>query len=240
MNGTSCQECLIGRYNDQAGSSCQFCEKATFANKTGVSACTPCPIGSSTLAEGSFSLDFCSLCNDGYFGKPPKLPCQLCPPLDAQFTRCNWNDSFPFLVAGNFRVTATTAVTCTPFQACLLTGTNEFTPCAVGYTDIYCGACAYGYYRLNQLCVACPSRIFETLTILAICLIALFVGYKLTYLNTSLDLRLVIQALQIMATFPDITSKWPKALLNLFSFLSITVGFRLFPFGCDLLTLLCF
>jgi hypothetical protein len=227
-NATSCQVCSIGKFS-YSGVSCQDCPKGTYAQTIGSSSCILCPDGLDTPRSGSVSSQDCSICLDGYFGQPPSVQCQKCPALGVQFASCDSKDAYPYLVAGYFRTSATTALACVPPEACLQSGNDATTSCSEGYAQLYCGACAANYYRLNSKCSPCPSKIFQTITVIGICLIGLALGYRLTHTTTSLplDAKLVIQTLQMLSIYPEITTKWPAPVLQLFSLLSLSVSITL-------------
>jgi hypothetical protein len=229
-NASTCSDCTVGFYNAIPGSTCLPCGRESFANVSGLRTCYPC-INSVTAALGSISAKQCILCNEGTFGTPPQTPCKVCPV--GLGLSCPQGSNLPFIADGFFRDpnNPEVALRCSPASSCLASQDNRITPCSTGYQGFLCGECAAHFYRIDQECRACPSAVMGALTVLgalSLLLLAIFRTMK-SNLKFSSDTRIVLQSLQIIALYPQITIKWPKPIISFFQLLSIAVMFPFFP-----------
>jgi hypothetical protein len=117
------------------------------------------------------------------------------------------------------------AVKCIPPESCLRTE-NQETVCKTGYAGFACGYCVpYQYYRRGGNCVACPGNSVKILTFVGagvVVFVALFILFFKRY-NVPVDVRIVLQTLQILSVFPQLSETWPPTISGLFHFLSFTV-----------------
>jgi hypothetical protein len=115
---------------------------------------------------------------------------------------------------------------CSPGEACLKTGFDEYTTCGRGYSGLMCAACAKNFYKFYGTCKDCPSETIKALTIVAAVLLLSILLWRIMDRRTQIptDVRLVVQTLQLIALFPNISVKWPKFLLTLFQLTSIFVS----------------
>jgi hypothetical protein len=233
-NATVCLGCSVGFFNSNPASSCLPCEKDSFSNMSGLTACFPC-INSIAEALGSISEKQCILCTEGAYGTPPQTPCKICP--NGLGLSCPQGSHLPFITYGFFRDpnNPEVALRCSPSSSCLGSQDNRITPCSPGYQGFLCGECAAHYYRIDQECRACPSAVMGALTVLgavSLLLIAIIRTMK-SNVKFSSDTRIVLQSLQIIALYPQITIKWPKPIISFFQMLSIAVTIS-FPCPSDI------
>jgi hypothetical protein len=202
---------------------CIPCQKGKYASAKASTSCDAC-IGSSTYSEGAVSPSECSICDIGYFGDLPSIPCTICP-AGAAF-RCSGDSKVPYISPGYFRTSAATVVACIPAGACAYTGTEAITTCAEGYVGQFCGVCDSQYYRSAQECKKCPNTVSRVFTWLAIAAFLLFLFFRFLWRDGSIsvDTRIILQAVQIIAFYNSLTTKWPPLVKNLLSVLSFTVG----------------
>jgi hypothetical protein len=124
---------------------------------------------------------------------------------------------------------------CNPTDACIgdTSGRNSCpTMCLKGYEGDGCSKCSSGYYRLNYKCLQCPGVAAKVLTILAIVLIALLLLVQTikSSIRAPQELRVTIKAMQTLALFPSVSTKWPRLILGLLQFMSLTVSLAGQPF----------
>jgi hypothetical protein len=224
---TSCDECAAGSYQTNSGySSCTPCEQGKFSSIQGRSSnCQECE-GGTTITIGSLDQSFCVICDEGYFGSPPRNPCTKCPISPG--ISCPRGTPTPIVAPGYWRINQISVLQCSPPAACESTGANNFTTCAVQYTGNNCGMCNSQYYRLGLDCKKCPAAWVQTLTILAfvVVFVTILARLMLGEGKFSPDVRVAIQAMQIMSLYTTISPNWPpyvKSLINALSFSVRTV-----------------
>jgi hypothetical protein len=242
---SSCSLCQSGRFSSQtARSSCIFCVEGKYQGNSGATFCASCPKGryspdpglesciqcenSTTLSIGSISKEACSICDEGFFGSPIQscLPCIL-----SNAVTCPLGCKIPLISSGYFRAgpsgrEATIALKCIPQEACKYTYNLSSTLCESGYTGFLCGACDESYYRLDVNCKSCPSVYVKWATVSVFILVLLFVMLRVVHKSSSLtaDVRITVQAIQLISLFPSITTKWPKQVLVLMQIYSVMVN----------------
>jgi hypothetical protein len=241
---TSCTECAAGRFSFASNSvSCALCSAGTISSQNGSTSCSVCPIGkyseagasscsscaefATTFTAGSPSIRSC-FCQEGHYGSAFKSNgiCKLCTGNNIGVA-CSSNASFPIVQAGYFRSLQdpSSALICSPASACPETGEAAQTSCADGYTGSVCGDCILFYsFRQGLVCTKCPSPASRAVTYVAIFTILLLVLYRFIKknFNISQESRIALLWIQIIATYPSISSSWPKQLLGFFSFLSFS------------------
>lgn len=142
-----------------------------------------------TSAPVSVSL----FCGPGYYAEPGAR-CMGCP----QGGVCAGGGAMPVADAGWYETGKAVFEPCAPASACL---GGARSPCATGYVEIHCRACAYAFYRLNENCVPCPS-----FTLLYIFLFVLVVGLVISaafWLNKK---RVNVSALSIGIDFMQVVA----------------------------------
>jgi hypothetical protein len=224
MNSTGCLECSPGSYQSQLGSSfCLSCPRGYFATYSGSTLCQQCE-GGTTEKSGSLDQTYCVICNEGYYGSPPRNPCTKCPKSSGM--SCPQGVPIPYVNSGYWRIDAATILECSPTVACESTGTNNITSCAHQYTGTNCGACNDRFYRLGLDCKKCPAVWTQTLTILAFLIVLSAICARLMLSDGKLppDVRVAIQAMQLMSLYNTITPKWPPYVKTLINALSFTVS----------------
>jgi hypothetical protein len=224
-----CQSCPIGTFQPEAGSSgCNLCKEGEYSSSIGSVNCTKCGIGILTTGKGAISLQDCSLCDVGFYGQPPGTLCTSCP-VNIAGLACPINSSLPVVSSGYYRAGSSgaevsTIYSCSPQEVCVRTGTDASTTCLEGYTGFICGQCADNYYRSNE-CKACPNSTMKWLTIISFICVACLATFRIVSSSRGIptDIKLLLQACQIIALYPSINGKWPKSILRLFQLLSFTV-----------------
>jgi hypothetical protein len=222
---SACLNCSVGLYSSLPGQDCVPCPIGSYSSVSGMSNCTKC-IDSTTRSTGSISSDQCSLCNEGLYGSPPQ-PCQKCPQNAG--VKCPFGSVIPFVLEGYYRDNSNPEIAyiCSPSSSCMETGFEKSTPCFTGYTGRLCGDCVSGYYRIDENCQKCPNVIIKVFTILGITLIVSVVLFRTIFSTLSLsnDARILLQSLQILALYPEITVRWPPSILAVLQTLAISVSF---------------
>jgi hypothetical protein len=142
---------------------------------------------------------------------------------------CPVNSSYPFVDPGYWRIDAVTILECSPPAACQYTGNNNFTECSAGYTGQNCGNCNPEFYRLGLDCKACPSKWVRALTIIAFVAVfgMIIVRLLLSDGKMSADVRIAIQAMQLISLYNTISPNWPPYVKSLIDALSFSVSPRL-------------
>jgi hypothetical protein len=227
-NGTSCVDCVAGKYqNNPSLSICQSCPIGFYSpalNATSLSLCLKCE-GGTTNVVGATDQSFC-FCSPGYYGSPPSgIPCKSC---SKRGIMCPFeNMTLPMVREGYYRLNSDSARICLPKSSCETTYLNVNTSCSVGYTGIGCSNCVDGYYRQELDCVYCPPVGYRILSVILLTGVLIFVLSRLTSSNgrLSVELRIAIQSIQIVALYSRFLSNWPPFLLQFFSFLSFAVRY---------------
>jgi hypothetical protein len=206
---------------------CQECIESEFANTTGLSGCYACPLGSKNVAKGSDSLQDCLICSSGFYGKPlAGSPCRYCPIADG--TSCPDNSSIPLVANGYFRSSDDFSVVykCQPDKSCVYTGYREQTVCDVGYSGFVCGSCDFDYYKYNAECKRCPGSATKWLYITLAIVVVVFLLFRVSSQSREIpvDIRIVLQGIQQVALFPNITLKWPPFVLSCLQMFSLAVS----------------
>jgi hypothetical protein len=129
--------------------------------------------------------------------------------------------------AGFWRIDAVTILACSPTAACAYTGTDVRTTCASGYTGNNCGTCNANFYRLGLDCKECPPQWAQVLTILALALVFGLIIARLLLSDGKLsaDVRIAIQAMQIISLYGTISPNWPPYVKSMINVLSLTVRY---------------
>jgi hypothetical protein len=74
-------------------------------------------------------------------------------------------------------------------------------------------------------CKPCPANWSKSLII--VCFVILVVFFLVRFVQSkffiSRDMRIALQAIQLIGLFGSFSTKWPQALMNLFAILSFTV-----------------
>jgi hypothetical protein len=226
---STCQLCSLGRYSNDSNSkiSCNPCPTGRFVNITGASNCLECRELTDTLYEASTSISDC-LCQAGYFGDVSIEPCSPC--LNSVAVTCPKGSVIPHIAPGYYRLgrsgqQSNVIYSCSPFEACAKTENQTTTTCGRGYTGYVCGDCAQDFYRYSGACKDCPSAASKYMTMIGAAILFLGLTWRLMNQRTQIpvDVRVTLQALQILALFPNITVKWPKYILTIFQIYSVLV-----------------
>jgi hypothetical protein len=226
---SSCLLCPLGKYQSSSGASlCVDCTEFSYSDMLGSSACSPCPLGSQNVAQGSVALQDCKVCSENYYGFPQKqVACKQC--FESAGVSCPLNSTLPLVAPGFYRLTDdfTIAYACQPASSCVATGVSEYTQCATGYSGFACGGCDDNFYKFNSECRNCPGEALKWLTILAAAFIVLGLLFRISSQQSEIpvDIRIVLQAIQLIALYPNITAKWPPYLLSIIQYLSLSVAF---------------
>jgi hypothetical protein len=179
--------------------------------------CTPCTDHKSTPDIGSST---CSVCEQGYYqlaASDGSMACEACPAggfFTGYFTYPEPLQGYhPSDGDGNGDF-----VRCTPPESCRvrLGGGSDY--CSEGYGGEYCRLCfgesggGEGFYRVNSLCVQCPSALFvSSMVALFVVVVALItVGMVWVKLNPRF-LIAALNFLQIVSTISDLNLKWTPA-----------------------------
>jgi hypothetical protein len=222
------KKCAMGLFQNESGaSSCRLCDSYSFSNITGMSFCYQCPYGSKNIVKGSFN-PICPICQQGFYGLPtqPASNCTLCSLSDG--VRCPENSSLPFVLPGYYRVSLDNpsfVFRCQPMSSCEFTGHEVQTLCGIGYTEISCSQCSENYYRQDGFCRQCPGLAQKVFTFLVFLFAAVGIVYRVSDPKTRFppDAKVALKAMQTIALFPRITSKWPPEVLGLIQLYSISV-----------------
>jgi hypothetical protein len=228
LNASSCKSCVAGQFQSSSGqSTCIPCPRGFYSNSSGLSECITCQ-NSGTLAEGSNDISQCA-CNEGFYGKLPEIDCVQCTTNSG--VRCPFNCTIPWIDPQYFRKGTTgtdvmVALRCTPGEACERTENASATICKIGYQGFVCGQCSKGYYRSGSFCKQCPGDGIKWLTISVAILVVALILMRVTSRKTELpvDLRITLQAVQLIALFPNITTKWPSYVSVVLQIYSIAVS----------------
>jgi hypothetical protein len=237
-NGTSaaatgasvCSPCQLGRFSDRSEAKvipCGLCPVTSYANQTGSTSCFRCNALTDTKSEGSTSILQC-LCQSGYYGNVQVEECRPCSQSEA--FSCPTGSVIPWIAPGYFRSgpsgeASNIAYICSPTVACSKTEFDAFTTCGTGYTGFICGECDNGFYKYSGACKHCPTDLAKWLTIIGAVIFLLLLVWRVTDQRSQIptDVRVTVQALQLIALFPNISVKWPKFLITIFQFYSIFV-----------------
>jgi hypothetical protein len=241
---STCSACAVGKFGVLSGqSSCNPCQKGfsagtsgrtvclicdlnSYSQVEGQSACSNCPMNSRNLNSGSQTVQDCA-CRPGYFGKAFQgEDCVIC--NNAQGLTCAENASYPSLASGLFRSpnNPNIALYCTPPEACVASSSETLnTKCSEGYTGYLCGSCLpLAFFRQGVKCVSCPSKvstILTTILFLILCLIVLLIAVK-RGVKISIEVKMIVFWMQIIATYPNLSSSWPGQVLKLFGIISVS------------------
>jgi hypothetical protein len=230
---STCFPCRKGRFSNVLSAkmvNCQPCPLSYFANDTGLPLCYKCDPFRDTSSEGSTDQSAC-ICQEGYYGDILIDTCRPCS-QGAAF-KCPSGSLIPWIGPGYYRAgpngeAANIAYICSPTSACAKTESQSFTTCGEGYTGYLCGECSERFYKFSGVCKGCPSDAVKWFSIMAVVLILIALIWRLMDQKTQIptDVRVIVQALQIIALFPNISVKWPKFLITLFQVFSILVSYR--------------
>jgi hypothetical protein len=233
-NSSSCLNCMVGQFSNQSASACSTCPKGKYSTKLGSTSCISCVL-STTSSSGSVSEFDCSICDRGSFGHPLiGVACKPCPEVEGIV--CDRQNLSSPLVLDGFFVRNCDEVSspkiCEPVEACLSHssgGSSCPTICAEGYEDSACGKCSFGFYRSDGRCKKCPGAIVKVFTFIGVALVIGYVLYRFIKSSASIppDVRLAIKCIQTIALFPNITTKWPNAVLSLLQIYSFAVSLYL-------------
>jgi hypothetical protein len=231
---SSCSPCSKGRFQDLNGTSeCKDCPQNMYSNDTGLSSCYLCPSGSKNIVRGSISIQDCSICTAGFYGRPMSIPCAPC--RTAEGVSCPENSTIPFIDPGYFRSSddVSIALKCQPETACLRTEWDEHTVCGVGYIGDVCGSCDDNFYKFNSQCKSCPGAAakWTSISIAAVVIAILLFRVSSQSKEIPVDIRIVLQGIQLIALFPTITMKWPPYVLSFLQLLSLAVSDYLLRFS---------
>lgn len=211
---------------------CSYCPFGTYSERSGQSYCSACYLHSTSISQGSNSPSLC-VCSAQYYGAPPNRTCTICPVQVG--LSCPVNSTIPFVSAGYYRAGVigsggeADVSQCIPPSACMETNYSETTPCATGYTGVRCGTCDTSYYSSDSTCKSCPADIAKFGTISAAAVGLLLILYRVSSSGSQLppDIRITLQAVQMIALYPNVSTKWPEPIVRMFNLLSITVLFLL-------------
>jgi hypothetical protein len=226
---SACAPCDPGKYQPLNTSSyCSLCPTGYFSNSTQSTFCYVCVDGT-TAGNGAVQSSDCA-CNEGYYGSLPSIPCRPCR-LSAGL-RCPFNSTIPWIERGFYRSgtdgdQVNVALTCQPTEACDSTNLNPTTTCSAPYQGFLCGQCSSGYYRSGSTCKKCPGDGIKWLTLTAAVIALLFILGRVTSKRTELpvDFRITLQAVQMIALFPNITNNWPEYVRVILQIYTVTVCF---------------
>jgi hypothetical protein len=225
FGSSSCNSCPMGRYWTNSEDPCVVCPIGTYAEVAGSTNCTECQL-STTLTSGSVSNKDCSICFEGLYGKPPQK-CLQC--IDSPGVQCDVGSEVPFVQPGYFRAGSkidlvNVIYSCYPSSACQSTGFNLETSCSSGYVGFVCGECDKDFYRAGSICKKCPSLLTTLGVLSAAVILVLFILVRLVISRVKIptDVRISLQAMQILALFSTVTVKWPPSVLSVFGFLSFS------------------
>jgi hypothetical protein len=225
---SSCSQCEPGRFAPISRSpSCSACPVGYFVGTSGATECLACSKKSTTVIEGSLGTQYC-VCPAGYFGKAfAGENCSECAHVSG--VRCDkQNLSIPLIDDGYFRspMNVNFAYECIPPQACMASYENQnLTTCADIYTGFLCGECIYGTsFKQGIQCSKCPPKAAVILTWIVIAVLAIAALWLVAADTRSLsaELKIMLFWIQIISTFPSMSSSWPQAMKNFFQLLSIT------------------
>jgi hypothetical protein len=226
---SSCKDCLLGQYSGQSASVCSMCPQGKYAPQQSSSSCNDCGT-STTPFSGSMSKLDCSICPLGTIGSP--LDGLVCKPCQIGMICDQENMTVPVMLNGYYlaecQQPSSTRI-CDPAEACVVqpSGRNPCpTQCREGYEGPGCGRCSFGFYHLDGKCRRCPEIMFRILFSVGIVAAIFYLAYRFVSSATSipLDVRLTIKCIQTIALFPNITTKWPSAVLALLQVYSLAVS----------------
>eukprot|EP00475_Leptophrys_vorax_P025651 TRINITY_DN3592_c0_g2_i1.p1 TRINITY_DN3592_c0_g2~~TRINITY_DN3592_c0_g2_i1.p1 ORF type:complete len:603 (-),score=103.62 TRINITY_DN3592_c0_g2_i1:99-1715(-) len=174
-----------------------------------------------TFGSGSSSESQC-ICEQGFFGLPPDKVCSECQVSDGVW--CPLNSTIPWVKLGYYRADTNLALLCEPSDACQTTGIDVMTPCDPAYTGFLCGTCSREHYRSGTGCKECPGATVKWITIMVGLAVLVFILGRVTAKRTSIpvDFRITLQAIQVIALFPNITSQWPQSVQVILQVFSVT------------------
>jgi hypothetical protein len=209
IGSTSCSYCPVGVSTSKAGSGslteCTLCAPGWYGtvenpgtlsasgclpchigyySQVGSTMCTACPLGTTTSATVSSTIDDCKYCAKGYYGSTTSGGCIACPqgystvdvgsinasycsicasgygPVDGKCTQ-GASSSLPSCISGSTFLSSATG-TCINCRSCTGTGMVSISSCSLS-TDAIC-SCAGGYSHSqsgvsgsNLLCTLCPA-----------------------------------------------------------------------------------
>eukprot|EP00475_Leptophrys_vorax_P019004 TRINITY_DN25968_c0_g1_i3.p1 TRINITY_DN25968_c0_g1~~TRINITY_DN25968_c0_g1_i3.p1 ORF type:complete len:750 (+),score=136.20 TRINITY_DN25968_c0_g1_i3:230-2251(+) len=219
-------DCGFGRFSPTSNSSvCSVCPKGSFSNMTGQSACVSCGDGTSSKGDVSIDRTDC-ICKEGFYGDPNAAGCLSCNLDTNPGVSCPAGSEFAQVRPGYFQtsVNPPNALKCIPQEACSSTANGQ-TTCSAGYSGFGCGSCIeYRYYQRGGNCVPCPGNDVKILTFVGAAVVIAVIIFLLFFLgyNVPEDARIVLQTLQILSVFPQLSDSWPPSISGLFHFLSFT------------------
>ena len=141
--------------------------------------------------------------------------CSTCPGAAS----CIGGGAEPVANQGFYKVGRTQFLACDPAVACVgggfdVNGTElpQELQCAVGYEGVPCDMCAKGFYRLDELCVGCPSMAWVFILLFVVVLtICLIFGVWLNKRRINLAaLGIGVDFAQVVAMFVSLDFSWPK------------------------------
>jgi hypothetical protein len=220
QGSTTCTLCEAGRYNSLSlQSSCITCPFGSYQEKQGSLNCTMCSSGASEIS-GSPSVDFCLPCAVNQYAY--EGICKECPP--AYGAECDGRHGFK--IKDGFMMEGATVIQCVPQEACIASAEyNQNSHCSQPYTRSLCSECSIDYYMENGKCQRCATTVFKVLTITFLVLIVLLIILRLLKSKTNIppDLRIILQAVQTISMFPQLSTKWPPPIVSFLKVLSISV-----------------
>jgi hypothetical protein len=178
---------------------------------------------SSTLGPGATDISSCR-CDAGFYGDPPNVICLRC--ILTEGIECPFNSSVPWIAPGFYRGNDIgVALRCSPADACSKTEYQN-TTCKLGYEGFLCGQCSGGFYRTGGSCKECPGAAVKWITITLALAALVFILLRVTSRKTELpaDIRVTLQAIQMIGLFPNITSKWPRYVQVVLQIYSLAVS----------------
>ncbi len=110
--------------------------------------------------------------------------------------------------SGWFKTGNGTLEACAPPAACAGGPTSA---CALGYVNFLCNDCAENYYRLRNLCVACPGVSFAYIAaflVLGVAAVLVRIRLKQKRINVA-ALSICLDFLQIIAMIAAFNFRWP-------------------------------
>jgi hypothetical protein len=238
-----CSYCIAGKFykvsNERLNftslsfGTCDICPKGTFSSVNSAS-CNMCPTYTTTNIVLGESVQDCTSCVDGFYGNLSITinndSCQPC--VIGNGISCPEGSVLPVLAAGYFRNpnNVTFGYTCIPSAACAETKEQLVTACNEGYSGFVCGLCSSGYYRIDYFCKPCLDQSLGGFLLFVLVSICLLVVYKVLKEpdRLNIELRISLQAIQILGLYSNISTKWPSVLLVILQIASLSVLVLLF------------
>lgn len=175
-----CVACTSGKFSNASNRTCVSCALGSYASGSGATACTTCPIHSTTVSLGATSVDDC-VCAEGFDGDGGV--CQACGPgthdSGSGCVLCGVNtyssgfgaiECTPCPVDSSSVVGSATLANCSCDAGFAWTGT-ACTPCSSGHVKLLpgnslaCQPCVAGTFAVNTTtCLSCPVDTFQAST----------------------------------------------------------------------------